>query len=80
VNGIFPMVVDRSKFRISLAGSVITLGGSIVTGVLANLIFYRLVLAPDYKAILIGVIIAITMGIAIYLSIARIPKKHHVNG
>ena len=72
------MPIDRGKIRISLIGSVTQLGGNIVTGVMANLILYKYVLAPDYKAILIGVIIAIVMGMAIYIVIGRVPEKYHV--
>lgn len=86
MNGEFPMAIKRSTIIISLVGFITTLGGSIVSGVLANLITYGFMLgipkifAPDYKAILIGVIIAITIGIAIYLAIAIkfIPEKYHV--
>ena len=60
------MAIDRSKV-ISLMGSVIAFGGNIVTGILTNFFFYRMVLAPDYKAILIGAIIAIVIGVVIYL-------------
>jgi len=80
------MAIDRSKFRTSLICSVTILGGNIVSGVLANLIVYGLMLgvpkifAPDYKAILIGVIIAVIMGMAIYLLPVKkvIPEKYHV--
>ena len=78
MNGVFPMAIDRSKIGISLIGSVTQLGGNIVTGVMGNLIAYGLVLAPDYKAISVGVIIAIVMGMVIYVVIGRIPEKYRV--
>lgn len=79
MNGVFPMAIDRSKV-ISSMGSVIAFGGNIVTGILTNFFLYRMVLAPDYKAILIGAIIAIVIGVGIYLVIAKeiIPERYHV--
>lgn len=78
------MVIDKNTFGIALIGAIMAFVVDIVSGVLGNLAAYGLnlgvpkIFAPDYKAILIGVIIIIIMGIATYLAIKKIPEKHQV--
>lgn len=78
------MAVEKNTFGIALSVAILAFVVNIMSSILVNFAAYGLVLgvpkifAPDYNAVLIGVIIVIIMGVVTYLAIKTIPENYQL--